>query len=331
MFAIMRTAKIKTLGSLAGALSHCYRERYTPNADPERAHQNHHMVGGSVDAAMGLARGRLPEKRRKDAVIAIEYLIGASPEFFETASTTKKQDFFKAAGKWLQEKHGLENIITASIHNDETTPHLSVFVVPITKDGRLSAKDFLNGRQALRDAQTSFAKAVEHLGLERGIEGSKATHERVKSHYAAINRAAESIPQIEAQEIKGQPAKGETLMQKIFGAVETPEGVADRLNNKILDAVQPIAEKAAITARSEREARQLRETMVSMQKRLKTLEEPFKGLSPEQKAAVLNVAAEIQQDNALKQAQRTRERDAAIIEKSRQRGMKTTKTKSLER
>ena len=33
--------------------------------------------------------------------------------------------------KWLEERHGKENIVAISIHHDETTPHLVAYAVPI--------------------------------------------------------------------------------------------------------------------------------------------------------------------------------------------------------
>ncbi|WP_223952241.1 plasmid recombination protein, partial [Aeromonas hydrophila] len=73
-----------------------------------------------------------------------------------------------------------------SIHLDEKTPHMSAFVVPLTKDGRLSAKEFIGNRTKMSNDQSSYAEAVKHLGLVRGIEGSKATHKRIKAHYNAL-------------------------------------------------------------------------------------------------------------------------------------------------
>lgn len=52
-----------------------------------------------------------------------------------------------------------------------------------------------------------------------------------------------------------------SLAEKVFGAVETVEGVAQRLNAKIMGSVQPMAEKAAVSAQNERRAKELRETL----------------------------------------------------------------------
>ncbi|MBM2574653.1 plasmid recombination protein, partial [Pseudomonas aeruginosa] len=178
-YAIMRCKKLATMGSVAAALQHCYRERETPNADAERTPDNEHRAATSTDAAMGRLRELLPEKRRKDAVLAVEYVMTASPEWWAKATPQQQAAFFDQAQGWLAAKYGADRIVTASIHRDEATPHLSAFVVPLTQDGRLSAKEFIGGRDKMRADQTSFAEAVRDLGLERGIEGSRATHQRV--------------------------------------------------------------------------------------------------------------------------------------------------------
>ena len=185
-FAIMRAKKLNGMGAVAASLQHCYRDRDTPNADAERTADNDHRAAQSTDEAMGKLRELLPEKRRKDAVLAVEYVMTASPEWWTKATSEQQADFFDQAHKWLSDKYGADRIVTATIHRDETSPHLSAFVVPLTQDGRLSAKEFIGNRSKMTADQTSFAKAVEHLGLERGIERSRATHTSIKQHYAAI-------------------------------------------------------------------------------------------------------------------------------------------------
>ena len=79
-YAILRTQKLKATGAVWRSLKHAFREQPTPNADPAKAAQNAHLGANSAAEAMQRLRDRLPEKRRKDAVLAIEYLITASPE-----------------------------------------------------------------------------------------------------------------------------------------------------------------------------------------------------------------------------------------------------------
>ncbi|WP_323807498.1 plasmid recombination protein [Klebsiella michiganensis] len=117
--------KLSGIGSVAASLKHCFRERDTPNADPKDSGTNMHMAARSTDEAMGKLREKLPEKRRKDAVLAIEYVLSASPEWWINADSGRKTDFYQSSMDWLAEKYGRENILVSSIHLDEKTPHMS--------------------------------------------------------------------------------------------------------------------------------------------------------------------------------------------------------------
>lgn len=302
-FAIMRCKKLSGMGSVAASLKHCFRERDTPNADPERLRHNMHMAARSTDEAMGKLREKLPEKRRKDAVLAIEYVLSASPEWWINADSGRKADFYQSSMDWLAEKYGRENILVSSIHLDEKTPHMSAFVVPITKDGRLSAKEFIGNRTKMSNDQSSYAEAVKHLGLVRGIEGSKATHKRIKAHYNALGQQIPVPPEIGEADLKPRSSQGEGLLGKIGlrPMIETPLGVAERLNAKFAKAFKVVAEKASESDSQRGEAVKARMALADTQKRLQALQEPFKGLSKEQVAEVLKQAVAMQQDNQRRQ------------------------------
>jgi hypothetical protein len=186
-YAILRTAKLKTMGNIGGSLAHNYRTIETPHADPNLTPKNHHSVA-TPEAVKQAIQNRLPEKRRSDAVLCIEYLITASPEW-EGWGKSLEDEFFKRSAQWLIGKHGEENIAGMSIHRDISTPQLVAYVVPIDQKGKLNCKDFLGGRVKLNQMQTDFAKTVANLGLTRGKEGSKAKHTSIKEYYHDINHA----------------------------------------------------------------------------------------------------------------------------------------------
>lgn len=186
-YAILRTAKLKTMGNIGGSLAHSYRTIETPNTDPNLTSKNHHTVA-TPEAVKQAIKDRLPEKRRADAVLCIEYLITASPEW-EGWGNDKEDEFFKRASLWLIDKHGKENIAGVSIHRDISTPQLVAYVIPIDQKGKLNCKDFLGGRVKLSQMQTDFANTVADLGLTRGKEGSKARHTSIKAYYHDINHA----------------------------------------------------------------------------------------------------------------------------------------------
>ena len=186
-YAILRTAKLKTMGNIGGSLAHSYRTIETPNTDPDRTLKNDHSVA-TPEAVKQAIQNRLPEKRRSDAVLCIEYLITASPEW-EGWGSSKEVEFFKRSAQWLMDKHGEENIAGMSIHRDISTPHLVAYVIPIDQKGKLNCKNFLGGRVKLNQMQTDFSNTVADLGLTRGKEGSKAKHTNIKEYYHDINHA----------------------------------------------------------------------------------------------------------------------------------------------
>lgn len=270
-YAIMRCKKLSGMGSVAAALQHCYRERETPNADAERTPDNEHRAARSTDEAMGRLRELLPEKRRKDAVLAVEYVMTASPEWWAKATPQQQAAFFDQAQGWLAAKYGADRIITASIHRDETTPHLSAFVVPLTQDGRLSAKEFIGGRDKMRADQTSFAKAVEHLGLQRGIEGSKARHTRIQAFYEALERPQVGHVTISPEAVQPRAYKPEGLMERlgVLKRVETPDAVADRLTKAVRQGYDPALQAAAGAREMRKKAKEAQDTARDLRDRLK--------------------------------------------------------------
>lgn len=292
-YAIMRAKKLANMGSVAASMQHCYRERETHNADQERTPDNQHLVAKSTDEAMGKLRALLPEKRRKDAVLAVEYVMTASPEWFDKATPEQEKAFFQRSLQWLADKYGADRIVTASIHRDEATPHLSAFVVPLTQDKRLSAKEFIGSRDKMRVDQTSYAGRVADLGLERGIEGSKATHQTIQQHYAAIQQGVKTHASISTKALEPRVlSKG--LFTKV---VETPEQVAERLADSVNKGFADTVAAASMALQERRRAKEMQDTANDLRKRLESIQEPFKGLTKDQVREVLKVAMTFQLEN----------------------------------
>lgn len=263
-YAIMRCKKLASMGSAASALKHCYRERETANADASKTPQNEHHAARDTDAAMGKLRDLLPEKRRKDAVLAVEYLMTASPEWWAKATPDQQQAFFQRSRQWLADKYGEQNIITATVHRDETSPHLSAFVVPLTKDGRLSAKEFIGNKGQMTRDQSTYADRVRDLGLERGIEGSKAKHVTIRQYYARASEPMPPTPQLDVPEpgIKDRLNPADYGRKVAESAIEQirPTWSALQAKAREKEAAEQRARDAAATAKqAQREAQQQRE------------------------------------------------------------------------
>jgi len=199
-FAIVRVAKVKSLGSLSGLSRHHMRTAPTPNADPKAPETIRVLVGGANPYQE--VKARLPEKVRKNGVLAMEHLLTASPEYFRpndpskagTYDKKRMEEWAAKATEFLKERYG-DNLASAVLHLDEATPHIQAMVVPRREDGKLDAAK-LFGPEQLRSLQDDYADAMRPLGLQRGIEGSRAKHERVKAHYGRVNAPTPPIPEV---------------------------------------------------------------------------------------------------------------------------------------
>jgi hypothetical protein len=270
-FAILRTAKLKSFGNVGGSLSHTYRTRETTNADPDRADTNEHSHSSPAEVMQAL-RDRLPEKYRKDAVIGIEYFVGASPQWFDGKTREQQDAYFRESIDWLEKRHGKENVVGWSIHRDETSPHLVAYVVPISERGTLNAKQWTGGAAALSKMQTDFAKNVgARNDLERGIEGSKAHHQTIKGFYAQIGQAG--------QQIIVSPAMTEpkVLKKNLFSTeYESPETVAQRVTGAVQKAYTPTIQQAKLAVSEGRRADEMTRTARSLERDKKALTERLK-------------------------------------------------------
>jgi len=253
--AILRTAKLKTFGNIAASLAHTYRTRDTPNADPDRSQDNSHSHRAPEEVLEAL-RVRLPEKRRKDAVLALEFFVGASPQWFEGKNRIQQDAYFHNAMAWLEKRHGRENLVGCSIHRDERSPHLVAYVVPIDAKGKLNAKHWTGGAAVLSKMQTDFARDVAaNHGLERGIQGSKARHQKIQDFYAQVEKPAQHAT------ISPESLQPKVLKKGFFSdRIEGPEMVAQRLSASVQQAYAPAVEAAKITASERRRANEMAKT-----------------------------------------------------------------------
>ena len=227
-YAIYRTQKLKSFGEIGGSLSHTYRTRPTPNADESRIHLNEHSLE-TYNSCFAAIKNSIPEKRRKNAVLCIEHLITASPEW-SGWNTEKESEFFDKSLEFVKQKYGSENVIAHSIHRDETTPHLIVYVLPIDEKGGLNAKKWLGGRAKLSQTQTDFANEVKSLGLERGLENSKARHKTLKKYYA---EGKKPTPKVEEIKYEIQPIDYDLIPK--MGLLETTSSFNKKMEQSYKD------------------------------------------------------------------------------------------------
>ena len=150
-----------------------------PQIDPTRTRKNYNLIKRQRSYTQfindKIAALDLPTKVRKDAVLMCSFVVGSDRQFFGNLSEEEQQQFFVDCTRFFAERYDEDNIISAVVHMDETTPHLHLNLIPIA-DGRLCAKQLFD-RKALQALQTGFHSAVgKKWNLQRGREGSQTKH-----------------------------------------------------------------------------------------------------------------------------------------------------------
>lgn len=245
-YAILRFAKLKTLGAVGGSSSHMARTRPTHNADPAVANVR---LAGSVNPAADVERRlAVATERRKNSVLAIEVMASASPEWFATASRDDRDVWVQRTYDWLVSEFGRENVAHLQLHLDESTPHITGMIVPVDPDsGRLNAARWMDGSAKLSAMQSGYAGAVASLGLERGLEGSDATHTTVRQFYGAI--------QAEVARVALPPVAVPPPMVREAARTEWAEGERARVKTALAPSVATLRAQARQGVVAERKAK----------------------------------------------------------------------------
>ncbi|MBP3953681.1 MobV family relaxase [Bacillus suaedae] len=205
-FAIIRMKKMKE-SAIKGIQFHNQREKESqtnPDIDESRSHQNYDLINpGHIDykeridsmIQEGVTTGKAV---RKDAVRLASFLVTSDSTFFDKMSESEEKRFFETAKEFLADRYGEKNIAYAVVHKDEKTPHMHVGFVPITEDGRLSAKDFFGKKMQLVELQNDYHKHMNEKGfdLERGVSSDRKNIET--SRFKALT-AQDQLKELEAE------------------------------------------------------------------------------------------------------------------------------------
>lgn len=161
------------------------KEQYAsnPDIDTNRSRYNLHLVQpqgkyrAEADRMITAAHCRV----RKDSVRVVEALVTASPEFFKDKTNREIRAYFEYALEFLRSKQDSQTFISAVVHMDEKTPHLHLCFVPLTADGRLSAKEIIGNRKNLVKWQDEFWQHMvkQYPELERGESASQTGREHI--------------------------------------------------------------------------------------------------------------------------------------------------------
>ena len=303
--------KLKSTGAVRGHAKHNVREFSPSNVDAERSPDNYQLIEGvnTSDQLMADYRRRLEKVDktiRKDAVRAVEIYVTGTPDQMHSLKRKDRDNYFKESLKYIQSVFGKENVLSAHVHMDEKTPHLHILATPVTKDGRLHLRSFIDGRKDLVHFQDKFGEIGKKYGLERGIRGSKKKHITQEQYSRILDGHIENFaPQKEFMETSGKFTKrnlefykralntvltnAHTNNRKMgdYSKLVKAAGlhkVAPEDRDQVAAVVKELAQKYTQQRQQEqREARIKREKQLALQKEQRLYEKRQKALEQSQK------------------------------------------------
>ena len=198
-------------------------------------------------------------KARSNSVLALDTIYTASPQFFQERTNAENDKFFQDCLKFHESHFG--HIISAVVHYDETTPHLHVISVPLTKDNRLSARDVIGNKSRMSKTQDAFFEQVGRgYGLERGIH---MDGQEKKEHISAQEH--------ELREIKQQITKGQEELEAIEHGEESARIRAQEFKQKAVELQKQIEQLQEKRSKQYKSLLKLTEAKYKAQKEVKRL------------------------------------------------------------
>ena len=239
-YSIVRVSKVKSGTNTTGIQKHVQRENNNyenEDIDHSKTYLNYDLVNEYNQNFNNLIDEKIEQnytgkrKIRTDAVKHVDGLITSDKEFFDNQTPEDTKQFFEHAKEFLEQEYGKDNLLYATVHMDEKTPHMHYGVVPITDDGRLSAKQVVGNKKALTEFQDRFNEYVNQRGydLERGQsrQVTNAKHEQM-SQYKQKTEYYKQEYERESQKTDEIKQKNDKLVreyQKSLNALKKPINV----------------------------------------------------------------------------------------------------------
>ena len=206
-YAIMRFAKYKG-PEISNIEAHNERtkEKYAsnPDIDSSRSKYNFHLIepasGYRTEAESQIQAAGC--RTRTDSVRVVEAMFTATPEFFKGKKLPEVRRYFEESLRFFEQHQSRKTIISAVVHMDEKTPHMHLSFVPLTADGRLSAKEIVGNKKKLTWWQDKFWEhmVIKYPDLERGESASQTGRDhippRIFKEMSRLNKQRQKLDEL---------------------------------------------------------------------------------------------------------------------------------------
>ncbi|XZM35541.1 MobV family relaxase (plasmid) [Clostridium perfringens] len=169
--------------------------------DLSKTHLNYDLVESNFNLYQRIKK-RVEEVRensriQKNSVVDVSNIITLNKEQFEEWGKDKSKEYFREVYNYFCDEFGKENVVSAKVHMDETTPHMHLHFVPI-KDGKLQCRSVLN-QSRFNKVHTNAPKYLQEKGFNV-VRGNGKTKER--GNIDNIHEYKKEIENILSNELK---------------------------------------------------------------------------------------------------------------------------------
>lgn len=169
--------------------------------DLSKTHLNYDLVESNFNLYQRIKK-RVEEVRensriQKNSVVDVSNIITLNKEQFEEWGEDKSKGYFREVYNYFCNEFGEENVVSAKVHMDETTPHMHLHFVPI-KDGKLQCRSVLN-QSRFNKVHTNVPKYLQEKGFNV-VRGNGKTKER--GNIDNIHEYKKEIENILSNELK---------------------------------------------------------------------------------------------------------------------------------
>ncbi|HEY8910080.1 MAG TPA: MobV family relaxase [Desulfosporosinus sp.] len=294
-YSICRIAKVKASG-VTGIQIHDRREKESvshtnKDIDWNKTHENVDLLEQRerfrTVISGRIAELNLPRAIRKDATVMTQCLVTSDSAFFDKMPREEQTEYFRKSLDFIEKRYGKENMVSATVHYDEQTPHMHVNFVPVTADGRLSARDLFSPAK-LRKLQDDYNRTCRENGydVERGELHSKREHLSVEEYKVSTRYDELKVKQTELERLEGIDKEASLRAEKGKLTYSTKEVEAIKDQNRSLKVdgynkdsrISELKDKVSRVRNSLLEARSDLKGVKAPLERLKDLESENKAL-----------------------------------------------------
>ena len=190
--------------------------------DTNKSHLNYNLAPNHNMSQGEFVKKRCSEVKclnRKDVNVMCSWVVTAPKDL----NPNLYKDFFKESYKFLENRYGADNVVSAHVHMDEKTPHMHFAFVPVVYD---SKKDLLKVSAKEKVCKTDLQ--AFHQDLEKHLENALGREINILNE--ATKEGNKSIDELKRQSASERLQEVNEKASKIISKAHNEvQGIKDSL------------------------------------------------------------------------------------------------------